>query len=79
MCTPNLRVSEGELSRMQPPLGLMIFAPLLIKDGHDVKIHDFALEGWNTKKLIDADNNFFSIGQTDIEIENIIKDYIQQF
>ena len=38
MVTPNLRVSEGELSRMQPPLGLMIFAPMLIKDGHTVKI-----------------------------------------
>ena len=30
MVTPNLRVSEGELSRMQPPLGLMIFAPMLM-------------------------------------------------
>ena len=46
MVTPNLRVSEGELSRMQPPLGLMIFAPMLIKDGHAVKIHDFAKEAY---------------------------------
>ena len=26
LVTPNLKVNTGELSRMQPPLGLMIFA-----------------------------------------------------
>lgn len=75
MVTPNLRVSEGELSRMQPPLGLMIFAPLLMQDGHTVKIHDFALEGWRTKILIDKENKFYSIGQTDKEIEKVIAEF----
>ena len=75
MVTPNLRVSEGELSRMQPPLGLMIFAPMLIKDGHTVKIHDFALEGWKTKRLIDEENKFYSIGQTDDQTEKVIRDF----
>lgn len=75
MVTPNLRVAEGELSRMQPPLGLMIFAPMLQQDGHIVKIHDFALEGWETKTLIDKKNGFYSIGQSDAVTENVISDF----
>ena len=75
MVTPNLRVSDGELSRMQPPLGLMIFAPMLQQDGHIVKIHDFALEGWKTKTLIDKEHGFYSIGQSDEQMENVISDF----
>ena len=44
LVTPNLKVNEGELSRMQPSLGLMIFAQMLIDQGHKVKICDFALD-----------------------------------
>ena len=29
-------------------MGLLLFAPLLKQDGHEVLIKDFALEGWNT-------------------------------
>ena len=54
LCAPNLLVNEGELNRIEPPLGLLLFAPLLIKDGHEVLIKDFALEGWDIEKLIDS-------------------------
>ena len=46
LCAPNLLVNEGELNRIEPPLGLLLFAPLLIGAGHEVLIKDFALEGW---------------------------------
>ena len=75
LVTPNLRVNEGELSRMQPPLGLMIFAQMLIDDGHKVKIHDYALEGWNTHTIIDPINKFISIGLTDDEIAASISNF----
>ena len=75
LVTPNLRVSEGELSRMQPSLGLMIFAQMLINDGHKVKIHDFALEGWDNRRVIDPVNKFISIGLTDDEIAGAISNF----
>ena len=37
LVTPNLKVNKGELTRIEPPLGLMIFAQMLIDDGHIVK------------------------------------------
>ena len=37
LVTPNLRVNKGELTRIEPPLGLMIFAQLLIDEGNIVK------------------------------------------
>ena len=75
LVTPNLRVGESELSRMQPTLGLMIFAQMLIDDGHKVKMHDFALEGWNTRQLIDPINKFISVGLTDDEIAACISGF----
>ena len=75
LVTPNLRVSEGELSRMQAPLGLMLFAQMLIDDGHTVKIHDFALEGWETRTVIDPVNKFISIGLTDDGIADAITNF----
>ena len=44
LTAPNLLVNEGELSRIEPPMGLLLFAPLLQQDGHEVLIKDFALE-----------------------------------
>tara|TARA_Y100000590_G_scaffold189287_1_gene215638 strand:- start:8618 stop:8767 length:150 start_codon:yes stop_codon:yes gene_type:complete len=41
LVAPNLLVNEGELSRIEPPLGLLLFAPLLQQDGHEVLIKDF--------------------------------------
>ena len=49
LVTPNLKGIKDGLNRIQPPLGLMIFAQTLLDDGHEVKIHDFALEGWNNR------------------------------
>ena len=49
LVTPNLKGIKDGLNRIQPPLGLMLFAQVLIDDGHEVKIHDFALEGWNNR------------------------------
>ncbi len=75
LVTPNLRVNKGELTRIEPPLGLMIFAQMLIDDGHTVKIHDFALEGWNNVKNVDPVNNLVLIGQSDEEIAGVISDF----
>ncbi len=54
LITPNLKGIMDGLNRIQPPLGLMLIAQVLLDDGHHVKIHDTALEGWNNKKLIDS-------------------------
>ena len=49
-----LLIKPNNLSdHIQPSLGLMLIASMLINAGHKVKIHDSALEGWNNKKLID--------------------------
>ena len=44
LTAPNLLINEGELSRIEPPMGLLLFAPLLKQDGHEVLIKDFALD-----------------------------------
>ena len=75
LCAPNLLVNEGELNRIEPPLGLLLFAPLLIKDGHEVLIKDFALEGWDIEKLIDSKNKRYLKGQTDEYIAKTISDF----
>ena len=75
LVAPNLLVNEGELNRIEPPLGLLLFAPLLIKNGHVVKIHDYALEGWDIHKLIDPANKRYLKGQTDDYIANSISDF----
>ena len=76
LVTPRLVVNKGELNRMQPPLGLMIFAQMLIDDGHKVKIHDFALEGWDNRHIIENTNDtLLSVGQSDEDIANVISDF----
>ena len=50
----------------------MLIAQPLIDNGHIVKIHDTALEGWNNKKVIDAEKKIISIGQTDESIKKVI-------
>jgi anaerobic magnesium-protoporphyrin IX monomethyl ester cyclase len=75
LVTPNLKGIKDGLNRIQPPLGLMLIAQTLINDGHIVKIHDFALEGWSNRVDIDIKNNLVLIGQNDEQIKNVIADF----
>ena len=59
------------INRIQPSLGLMIIGQKLLDEGHIVKIHDTALEGWNNKNLIDPKKNRITIGQSDEEIRKL--------
>ena len=75
LITPNLKGVVDGLNRIQPSLGLMLIAQVLLNDGHHVKIHDTALEGWNNKKLIDSAKKIILIGQTDEQIKKVISDF----
>ena len=46
LITPNLKGIADGVNRIQPSLGLMLIAPILEKNGHEVKIYDAALDGW---------------------------------
>lgn len=74
LITPNLNGVKDGLNRIQPPLGLMLIASLVEKDGHIVKIQDTALEGWDKRREISS-RGLIEIGQTDDEIMNLIKDF----
>ena len=63
------------INRIQPSLGLMIIGQKLLDEGHIVKIHDTALEGWDNQKIIDPQNNSITIGQSDEEIKKFISDF----
>jgi radical SAM superfamily enzyme YgiQ (UPF0313 family) len=73
LITPNLKGVKDGLNRIQPSLGLMTIAQNLLDNNHIVKIHDSALEGWNNK--IDLGNDKVMIGQSDQEIENVIREF----
>ena len=73
LITPNLKGIKDGLNRIQPSLGLMTIAQSLINNNHIVKIYDTALEGWDNH--VDLGNNKVMIGQSDNEIENIIKEF----
>ena len=75
LVTPNLKGIKDGLNRIQPPLGLMLIAQTLLNEGHEVKIHDFALEGWNNRKDWDKANNLVLIGQSDEEVAKVISDF----
>ena len=75
LITPNLKGIGDGVNRIQPSLGLMLMAQNLIDDGHNVKIHDAALEGWDNRKIIDPINNVVSIGQTDENISKVISEF----
>ena len=72
LAAPNLLVNEGELSRIEPPMGLLLFAPLLKQDGHEVLIKDFALDGWNTLTPFDIKNKRYIKGATEEYIAKAI-------
>ena len=75
LAAPNLLVNEGELSRIEPPMGLLLFAPLLKQDGHEVLIKDFALDGWNTLTPFDIKNKRYIKGATEEYIAKVISDF----
>ena len=72
LITPNLKGIGDGVNRIQPSLGLMLIAQVLKDDGHVVKIHDPALDGWNNRKTLDPVNNVVLIGQSDEEIAKAI-------
>ena len=47
----------------------------LVKNGHEVKIYDAALDGWDNRKLIEPKNNVVMIGQSDDKIAKVISDF----
>ncbi len=70
LLTPNLKGVKDGLNRIQPPLGPMIAAAVMRNNGHEVFIHDAALEGWKNQREIDQ--NTVLIGQSDDEISKVI-------
>jgi hypothetical protein len=75
LISPNLKGMNYGINRIQPPLGLMIIVQKLLDDGHIVKIHDAALEGWNNTKIIDPKKNIITIGQSNDEIRKLLSDF----
>lgn len=73
LITPNLVGIKDGLNRIQPPLGIMTIARVLLDKGHDVKIVDTALEGWENH--IEQGKNKVAIGLSDEQIKNVIRDY----
>ena len=51
--TPNLKGMDDGVNRIQPSLGVMLIAAMLERHGHEVKIHDTALEGWENRIIVD--------------------------
>ena len=75
LISPNIKGMDDGVNRIQPSLGLMLIAQMLLNAGHNVKIHDSALEGWDNRKLIDPKKKKLIIGQSDSEILKIISDF----
>ena len=75
LITPNLKGIGDGVNRIQPSLGLMLMAQMLKDDGHEIKIHDTALDGWNNRKVLDPVNNVVLIGQSDEEISKVISNF----
>ena len=75
LITPNLKGIEDGVNRIQPSLGFLLIAPILEKNGFDVKIYDSALAGWGNRKTLDEKNKIILIGQSDEKIAKEISDY----
>ena len=75
LITPNLKGIEDGVNRIQPSLGFLLIAPILEKNGFDVKIYDSALAGWENRKTLDEKNKIILIGQSDEKIAKEISDY----
>jgi radical SAM superfamily enzyme YgiQ (UPF0313 family) len=75
LISPNIKGMDDGVNRIMPSLGLMLIAQMLIDNGHTVKIHDTALDGWNNRILIDPKKQKLLIGQSDEEISKVISDF----
>ncbi len=75
LITPNLKGIGDGVNRIQPSLGLLLIAPILEQNGHQVKIYDSALDGWENREIIDKKNNIVMIGQNDQNIAKVISDF----
>ena len=53
LVSPNLKGMADGVNRIQPSLGLMLIAQVLIENGHEVKIIDTALNGWENREFVD--------------------------
>ena len=75
LITPNLKGIGDGVNRIQPSLGLLLIAPILEQNGHQVKIYDSALDGWENREIIDKKNNIVMIGQNDQKYCKVISDF----
>ena len=75
LITPNLKGMADGVNRIQPSLGLMLIGQVLVDNGHIVKIHDAALEGWENKKILDSGKKIIAVGQTDENIKKVVYDF----
>ena len=66
LVSPNLKGITDGITRIQPTMGLLLIAPILQRAGHTVKIYDSALDGWNTRKTLDANQHLNLKFQYDI-------------
>ena len=61
---------DDGVNRIQPSLGVMLMLDVE-QHGHNVKIHDTALEGWENRVLVDKKK--VMIGQTTIRLNRNFK------
>ena len=73
--TPNLKGMDDGVNRIQPSLGVMLIAAMLERHGHEVKIHDTALEGWENRIIVDQKKKKVMIGQSDEQIKDVIRNF----
>ena len=73
--SPNLKGMDDGVNRIQPSLGVMLIAAMLEREGHDVRIHDSALEGWDHRILVDKKKKKVMIGQSDDDIKKVISNF----
>lgn len=70
--SPNVLGLMGGINRAQPGLGMMYLGAVLESRGHEVFLHDCAVEGY--ERQIPLDQRMIDIGESDEQIENYLKD-----
>jgi len=73
LVSPKLRFHRVQLPRFQPSLGLGYMAAVLEQRGHEVKVLDAAIEGFDT--ITEENEGLSVIGLTDAEIKTQIAIY----
>lgn len=73
---PNLKGYDGGVNRIQPPLGAMIMAEVLRKEGYSTHVLDTALEGWNHR--VPMVDHAVMIGLPEAEIKKKIGEFDPQ-